>query len=106
MVACVVSLVLTGGTLAQTPAAPIAKTAPQTPIPPAALPPDPALTTPDTDTAKRVRGYAGDQRLGGADCRSQCDKTYYLCLAVDDSGRCPTSWSQCLAACPSHSSNF
>jgi hypothetical protein len=86
-----------------------AKTAPQTPIPPAALPPlppDPELTTPDTDTTKRVQGYAGDQALGGADCRTQCDKAYYLCLAVDDSGQCPTTWTQCLTACPSHSSNF
>jgi hypothetical protein len=107
----VVSVMLTASTQAQTvPADPAsAKAAPQTPIPAAALPqpqPDPALADPDTDTTRRVGGYAGDQALGGADCRTQCDRAYYLCLAVDDSGQCPTTWTQCLTACPSHSSNF
>jgi hypothetical protein len=100
--------------LAQTvPAPPVqarpAQPTPQTPIPAAQLPPDlpadPALPQ-DVDPAPRVGGYAGDQALGGADCRTGCDKAYYLCLSNDDSGQCSTSWTQCLTACPSHSSNF
>lgn len=101
------SAALCSSTLAQTPAPPTAKAAPQTPIPAAALPqPDPTLADPDADATRRVGGYAGDQAVGGADCRTQCDRAYYLCLAVDDSGQCPTTWTQCLTACPSHSSNF
>ncbi len=103
-----VSLMLIGGASAQTPAAP-AKPAPQQTPAPVALPPrapDPELDLPDTDTAKRIGGYADQNAVGGADCRTGCDKTYYQCLAVDDSGQCPASWTQCLTACPAHSSNF
>ena len=113
MAAAVLTLVLCGSgavSLAQTPA-PKAATAPapQTPIPaaqlPVALPPDPVLSQ-DADPAPRVGRYAGDQAAGGADCRTSCDKAYYLCLSTDDGGQCSTTWSQCLTGCPSHSSNF
>ena len=88
---------------------PVAKAAPrQTPAPiiaPAPRTPDPELDLPDTDTAKRVTGLGGEA-VGGADCRTQCHTAYYICLANDDSGGCPTAWTQCLTACPAHSSNF
>jgi hypothetical protein len=103
------------GALAQTPprTAPAQSSTPspptpQTPVPaqpPTALPPDPVLPE-DADPAPRVSGYGGDQALGGADCRTGCDRTYYLCLANDDSSQCSPPWAQCLAACPDHSSNF
>ena len=101
----------TVGTPPQTPAVPPSITkgpGQQTPAPVALPPraPDPELDLPDTDTAKRIGGYADEDAVGGADCRTGCDKSYYLCLAVDDSGRCPVSWTQCLTACPAHSSNF
>jgi hypothetical protein len=95
----------------QTPAVPppVAKApAPNTPAPAFTLPPrtpDPDLDLPDTDTAKRVTGLGADA-VGGADCRTGCAKTYYMCLSIDDSGQCPSAWAQCLAACPAHSSNF
>jgi hypothetical protein len=76
------------------------------PSPSAALPTHPELDMPDTDTAKRVTAYAGDQAVGGADCRTNCDKAYYMCLTNDDGGQCPTSWNRCLIGCPAHSSNF
>jgi len=103
-----VSLLLTGSTRAQTPAAPIKAGPPQTPVPVALPPrtPDPELDLPDTDTAKRIGGYADQEATGGADCRTSCDKSYYLCLANDGSGQCPASWTQCLTACPANSSNF
>ena len=109
-----VSAMLTAGADAQT-AAPMvtvpvpAKAAPrQTPAPiiaPAPRTPDPELDLPDTDTAKRVTGLGGEA-VGGADCRTQCHTAYYMCLSTDDSGGCPTAWTQCLNACPAHSSNF
>jgi hypothetical protein len=109
-----VSVTLTAGADAQ-PAAPMmtvpapAKSVPrQTPAPAVAPPPrtpDPELDLPDTDTAKRVTGL-GDEAVGGADCRTQCHTAYYMCLSADDSGGCPTAWTQCLNACPAHSSNF
>ncbi|HVY34074.1 MAG TPA: hypothetical protein VG960_06595, partial [Caulobacteraceae bacterium] len=68
--------------------------------------PDAELDLPDTDTAKRLDRKVGDQAVGGADCRTQCHTAYYMCLAADDSGGCPTAWAQCLNACPAHSSNF
>ena len=109
ILAAAASAMLSASTHAQNaPTAPAQAPPPrQTPIPaPAAQPPDPELDMPDTDTAKRVTGYAGDQAVGGADCRTTCDKAYYLCLSNDDSGQCPTGWTRCLTACPAHSSNF
>lgn len=79
----------------------------QTPMPKlAARRPDPELDLRDTDTAKRVEGFVGDQPVGGADCRTQCAKAYYVCLSTDDSGGCAPTWTRCLTACPAHSSNF
>lgn len=103
-----VSLLVTGSTLAHTPSAPI-KTAPlQTPAPVVAPPraPDPELDPSGIDTTRRIGGYADQQAGGGADCRTQCHEAYYACLATDDSGQCPPSWTRCLALCPAHSSNF
>jgi hypothetical protein len=110
-----VSAMLTASTQAQPPpqtsvvlpAAP--KAAPrQTPAPvftPPPRTPDPTLDLPDDDTTKRVTGL-GQEAVGGADCRAECDKAYYMCLSTDDGGQCPPTWSQCLTACPAVSSNF
>ena len=103
-----VGLLLSGGAVAQTPAPPI-KPGPKQTQAPVALPPrapDPELDPQNTDTTRRIGGYADQGVVGGADCRTQCHKAYYLCLATDDSGQCPATWTQCLNACPAHSSNF
>ena len=105
VIAGALSALLAASTRAQT-VAPANANARQTPAPSATLPPDPELALPDTATAKRLDRSIGDEPLGGADCRTACDKAYYQCLADDDSGRCPVSWAQCLTACPAHSSNF
>ncbi len=83
----------------------LAQTRPATPAP--ARAPDPAIgVPPSSDTAKRLDRSVGEQALGGAECRTVCDRTYYLCLAAQDSDSCPTSWAQCLTACPKTSGNF
>jgi hypothetical protein len=32
-------------------------------------------------------------------CRMACARPYYFCLAGEDAGSCPQTWSQCLSAC-------
>jgi hypothetical protein len=77
-------------------------------------PPRPIQRTPDpaldpgalADTARGVDRTIGDQALGGADCRTNCAQTYYMCLAVEDADQCSPRWARCTAGCPSNSSNF
>ncbi|HUO22364.1 MAG TPA: hypothetical protein VMU59_07595 [Caulobacteraceae bacterium] len=103
------SVLLSASTHAQTTPPTTAQSVRKTPLPavpqPATRAPDPELDIPDTDTAKRVGGY-GQEAVGGADCRVACDKAYYMCLSTDEGGQCGLAWSQCLTACPEHSSNF
>jgi hypothetical protein len=77
--------------------------APMTPLPPRA--PDPDLDFNPPDTTQRVGGLA-DLPLGGADCRTTCDKTYYICLSTEDADQCSSAWTRCLVACPQSSSSF
>jgi hypothetical protein len=111
------SLMLSASTRAQTPrpivvpppAQAAAKRPPRRTTAPAFTPPprapDPELDLPDTDTAKRVTGLR-DEAVGGADCRTACDKAYYICLPNDPDSQCQGFWTQCLRTCPTHSSNF
>jgi hypothetical protein len=32
-------------------------------------------------------------------CRSSCARSYYVCLANDQTGYCPSDWSRCLSTC-------
>ena len=112
-IAGALSALLAASTHAQTaapvPAAPAKAASKQTPAPAGALPAlpaDPELADPAVDTTKRLDRSIGNEAVGGADCRTGCDKTYYTCLSLDDSGQCPVTWAQCQAACPEHSSNF
>ncbi len=96
---------------ARAPDAPQPKAAPvkrQTPVPLPPLPADPTLdmqTGPDN--TKRIGPYLNDPKVGGADCRTQCSSVYYVCLSNnEDATQCGPAWSQCLTACPAHSSNF
>jgi hypothetical protein len=37
--------------------------------------------------------------IDSGQCRAACARPYYFCLANDDTGSCPQTWSRCLVAC-------
>ena len=49
------------------------------------------------DPAPRVGGL--DLRGGGAQCRTACAESRYLCRATDEADQCDGAWGQCVAAC-------
>jgi hypothetical protein len=49
------------------------------------------------DPAPRTPGL--DLRGGGAQCRTACADTRYLCRATDEPDVCDTAWGQCVANC-------
>ncbi|HEY5411210.1 MAG TPA: hypothetical protein VIJ94_10840 [Caulobacteraceae bacterium] len=49
------------------------------------------------DPAPRVGGL--DLRGGGAQCRTACAESRYLCRATDEPDQCDGAWGQCVAAC-------
>ena len=49
------------------------------------------------DPAPRTQGL--DLRGGGAQCRTACAETRYMCRATDEADVCDSAWSQCVANC-------
>ncbi len=54
------------------------------------------------DPAPRVGGL--DLRGSGAECRTACAESRYLCRATDEPDQCDGAWGQCVAACSESSS--
>lgn len=66
----------------------------QTPAPPSA-PDDTPLLLPLPVQPTSISAAAASR---GAQCRLDCSRDYYFCLAGEDD-RCPQYWSRCVSGC-------
>jgi hypothetical protein len=55
------------------------------------------------DPAPRVGGLSLEG--GGAQCRTACAESRYLCRASEEAELCDGAWGQCIASCTEASSN-
>jgi hypothetical protein len=79
----------------------------QEPDAPVATPPAPVVPIPRSDfpdSAPRIGGLS-EQARGGAQCRTDCARRYYRCLAQDEMASCSPAWTQCQVGCPKVSSS-